>query len=130
MSSARPERSTRKGLMVCLDLEHYDFRKGSTSLIRATEGTILERIPPRVRIREGAPLELPHIMVLIDDPEDTVIGPLRTNRDRLEPLYDFELMMDSGRLAGRRVSDPALERGVVRALEALADPAPSRPGSA
>ncbi len=115
---------TRKGLMVCLDLEHYDFRKGSTSMIRATEGTILERIPPRVRIREGAPLELPHIMVLIDDPADTVIGPLRENRDRLELLYDFELMMDSGRLSGRRVSEPALERGVVRALEALADPVP------
>jgi hypothetical protein len=115
---------TRKGLMVCLDLEHYDFRKGSTSLIRATEGTILERIPPRVRIREGAPLEIPHIMVLIDDPADTVIGPLYENRDRLETLYDFELMMDSGHLAGRRVSEPDLERGVVRALEALADPGP------
>ncbi len=114
---------TRRGLVVCLDLEHYDFRKGSTSMIRATEGTILERIPPRVRIREGAPLELPHIMVLIDDPEDTVIGPLRKNRDRLELLYDFELMMDSGRLAGRRVNEPALERGVVRALEGLADTA-------
>ncbi len=115
---------TRKGLMVCLDLEHYDFQKGSTSRIRATEGTILERIPPRVRIREGAPLELPHIMVLIDDPEDTVIGPLHAGRERLEPLYDFELMMDSGRLAGRRVSDPGLERGIVRALEALSDPGP------
>lgn len=115
---------TRKGLMVCLDLEHYDFQKGSTSRIRATEGTILERIPPRVRIREGAPLEIPHIMVLIDDPEDTVIGPLNANRGRLEPLYDFELMMDSGRLAGRRVSDPDLERGILRALEALADPGP------
>jgi uncharacterized protein (DUF1015 family) len=115
---------TRKGLMVCLDLEHYDFRKGSTSRIRATEGTILERIPPRVRIREGAPFELPHIMVLIDDPADTVVGPLYENRDRLEPLYDFELMMDSGRLAGRRVSEPDLERGLIRALEALADPGP------
>ena len=55
--------------MLALDLEHYDYSKGSTSLIRATEGTILERIPPRVRIRSGAPLELPHILVLIDDPE-------------------------------------------------------------
>jgi hypothetical protein len=115
---------TRKGLMVCLDLEHYDFRKGSTSLIRATEGTILERLPPRVRVREGAPLELPHIMVLIDDPADTVLGPLYENRDRLEPLYDFDLMMDSGRLAGRRVGEADLERGVIRALEALADPGP------
>ncbi|HQF99147.1 MAG TPA: DUF1015 family protein, partial [Candidatus Aminicenantes bacterium] len=61
---------TRKGLVAALDLEHYDYRKGSTTLIRATEGTIIERIPPRVRIREGAPMELPHIMVLIDDPAD------------------------------------------------------------
>ena len=59
---------TRHGLMLALDLEQYDYNKGSTSLIRATEGTILERIPPRVRIRSGAPLELPHILVLIDDP--------------------------------------------------------------
>jgi len=116
------EDHTRKGLMACLDLEAYDYRKGSASLIRATEGTILERIPPRVRIREGAPLELPHIMVLIDDPENRVIGPLAENKDRLRKLYDFELMMDSGRLAGYRVDDPALERGVLDALRALADP--------
>jgi uncharacterized protein (DUF1015 family) len=118
----RTESHTRKGLMACLDLEAYDFRKGSKSLIRATEGTILERIPPRARIREGAPLELPHIMVLIDDPENRVIGPLAENKDRLRKLYDFELMMDSGRLAGYGVDDPALERGALDALEALADP--------
>jgi len=116
------ENHTRKGLLACLDLEAYDFRKGSKSLIRASEGTILERIPPRVRIREGAPLELPHIMVLIDDPDNTVIGPLTKNKDRLGKLYNFELMMDSGRLAGYRVDDPALERGVLDALKALADP--------
>ena len=58
----------RRGLVLCLDLERYDYNKGSTSLIRATEGTIVERLPPRMRIREGAALELPHILVLIDDP--------------------------------------------------------------
>ena len=116
------EGHTRKGLMACLDLEAYDYRKGSTSLIRATEGTILDRIPPRVRIREGAPLEIPHIMVLIDDLEDGVIGPLAEHKDRLGKLYDFELMMDSGRLAGYRVDEPGLERGVIDALQALADP--------
>jgi len=118
----RTESHTRKGLMACLDLEAYDFHKGSTSLIRATEGIILKRIPPRVRIREGAPLELPHIMVLIDDPEDRVIGPLAEKKSHLGKLYDFELMMDSGRLAGYRVDDPALERGVLDALQALVDP--------
>jgi len=111
---------TRKGLMVCLDLEHYDFRAGSTSLIRATEGTILERIPPRVKIREGAPIELPHIMVLIDDPDQTVIGPLAQKKDELEKLYDFELMMGSGRVAGYRVGDQALENGILNNLKGLA----------
>jgi uncharacterized protein (DUF1015 family) len=112
----------RKGVMVCIDLEQYDFHKGSSSLVRATEGTILERIPPRVKIREGAPLEVPHIMVLIDDPENTVIGPLTQNRDRLEKIYDFNLMLDSGHLAGFRVNDPALENGVIQNIEGLASP--------
>jgi uncharacterized protein (DUF1015 family) len=111
---------TRKGLVVCLDLEHYDFGKGSTSLIRATEGTILERIPPRVKIREGAPIELPHIMVLIDDPDNTVIGPLTQNKDQLEKLYDFELMMGSGHLTGYRIKGQTHETGVINSLKTLA----------
>ncbi len=114
---------TRKGLVAALDLEAYDFRKSSSTLIRASEGTILDRIPPRVRIREGAPIELPHIMVLIDDPENSVLGPLTRAKSRLPKLYDFELMLGSGRLAGRLVADRELEAGVVKALEALADPA-------
>jgi hypothetical protein len=112
----------RKGLMVCIDLDQYDFHKGSSSLVRATEGTILDRIPPRVKIREGAPLEVPHIMVLIDDPENTVIGPLIQNKDRLERLYDIELMMDSGHLAGYRVNEPEVENGIIQSLQALAAP--------
>jgi len=107
---------TRRGLMACLDLEHYDFRKGSTSLIRATEGTILERIPPRVKIREGAPIESPHIMVLIDDPADSVIGPLTKNKKTLHKLYDFELMLGSGRLAGFRVKGRAFGSPLARGL--------------
>ena len=77
---------TRHGVMMALDLEHYDFNKGSQSLIRATEGTIIERLPPRIRIREGAPLEIPHILVLIDDPDKTVIEPLIEARSALTPL--------------------------------------------
>jgi uncharacterized protein (DUF1015 family) len=115
-------RLTRKGLMVCLDLDQYDFRKGSSSLVRATEGTIIDRLPPRIKIREGAPLELPHIMVLIDDPENTVIGALTQGKDGLERIYDIELMMDSGHLAGYRVNDPALENGIIQSLEALVAP--------
>jgi hypothetical protein len=114
---------TRRGLVAALDLEAYDFRKGSSTLIRATEGTILDRIPPRVKIREGAPIELPHIMVLIDDAPNAVLGPLAAAKSRLSKLYDFELMLGSGRLAGWRVEDAALESGIVRALEGLADPA-------
>ncbi|MBE3088246.1 MAG: DUF1015 domain-containing protein, partial [Chloroflexi bacterium] len=117
------EGRTRHGLMVALDLERYDYNQGSQTLIRSTEGTILDRLPPRIRIRSGAPLELPHILVLIDDPEGTVIEPLTIQIDRLEKLYDFELMLGSGHLKGYRLTDPTLERQVVAALERLADPA-------
>ena len=112
----------RKGLVLCLDLEHYDFNKGSSSLIRATEGTIIERLPPRMRIREAAPLELPHIIVLIDDPGQTVIEPLSDRKGRLSKQYDFDLMMGSGHLSGYLVQDDQLEAQVVAALIALASP--------
>ena len=113
---------TRHGLMLALDLEHYDFNKGSQTLVRATEGTILDRLPPRIRIRQGAPLELPHILVLIDDPQKTVIEPTAAAAPDLPQIYDFELMLNSGHLRGWHVNNPALEAQAVRALEALADP--------
>jgi hypothetical protein len=113
---------TRKGLVMCLDLERYDYTKGSTSLIRATEGTIVDRLPPRMKIRTGAPLELPHILVLIDDPEKTVLEPLGAAKDKLQKLYDFDLMLDSGHLVGYAVNDSALEEGVIAALRGLAQP--------
>ncbi len=113
---------SRRGLVLCLDLERYDYRPGSASLIRATEGTIVDRLPPRVRIRQGAPLELPHIMVLIDDPDDRVIGPVQARRSSMPKLYDFELMMGSGKLCGYGIQDRELEQGVVAALEQLAQP--------
>ena len=113
---------TRKGLMLCLDLECYDYVPGSTSLIRATEGTIIERLPPRMKIREDAALELPHILVLIDDPLRTVIEPIGAAKASLEVLYDFDLMLDSGHLTGYAVNDAALEYSVVAALRDLARP--------
>jgi uncharacterized protein (DUF1015 family) len=112
---------TRKGIVLCLDLERYDYAKGSTSLIRATEGTIVERLPPRMKIREGAALELPHILVLIDDPKHTVIEPLSAAKSKLEKLYDFDLMLDSGHLAGYAVG-AEFENKVVDALRDLAKP--------
>ena len=74
-----------------LELEKYDYTPGSGSLIRATEGTVLERIPPRVRVRRDAPIELPHVMLLIDDPDRTVIEPLAAASGEMEKLYDFDL---------------------------------------
>jgi Protein of unknown function (DUF1015) len=112
----------RNGLVLALDLEHYDYTKGSHSLIRATEGTIIERLPPRIRIREGARLELPHILVLIDDPERTVIEPVGKSKASLKELYDFELMAGSGYLNGYLVNNPSIASGIITALEQLADP--------
>ncbi len=116
------EGKTRKGLILALDLENYDYNKGATSLIRATEGTIVERLPPRMKIRLGALLELPHILVLIDDPKGTVIEPLTAQKEHLTPRYDFDLMMNSGHLSGYVVEDTNLEFQVVAALEELARP--------
>ena len=114
--------NTRIGLILALDLECYDYNKGSTTLIRATEGTIVSRIPPRLRIREGAPVELPHILVLIDDPGRTVIEPLLKKADALESLYDTDLMLDGGHISGWLVDDPSDIQGVLDALTALTDP--------
>ncbi len=112
---------TRRGLIATLDLEHYDFNPGAKTLIRPTEGTIMERLPPRVRVREQAPLELPHVMVLIDDPQRMVIEPLFA--EPLELLYDVPLMLDSGRVRGWRLDHPLLIQWIVEQLSRLADPA-------
>ena len=112
---------TRRGLMLELDLEHYDFSRSSTSLIRPTEGTIVERLAPRIEVRRGAELELPHILVLIDDPEDTVIAPIAAAAATPGKLYDTELMLGGGRVAGYAV-DAARSAHAVQALRALAGP--------
>jgi hypothetical protein len=112
---------TRRGLMLELDLEHYDFSRGSASLIRPTEGTIVSRLAPRIEVRSGAELELPHVLVLIDDPQRTVIEPLAAARAALAPLYETALMEGGGRVAGYAV-DADSSAGVVRALAELARP--------
>ncbi len=111
----------RRGLMLELDLEHYDFSASSTSLIRPTEGTIVERLAPRIEVRRGAELELPHILVLIDDPDCSVVEPVAADRSALRPLYDTELMGGGGRVSGHALSTAQGEQ-VQRALQALADP--------
>jgi len=108
---------TRRGLVGLVDLEAYDYRATSKSPVHATEGTVESRLPPRVKIREGACLELPHIVVFIDDPENTVMGCVGEG----EKLYDFDLMDGGGRITGRRVTGEAAET-VQRALAALAEP--------
>lgn len=90
----------RRGIVGCIDLEEYDFNRGSNSVVRATEGTVLERIPPRVKIRENSPLEFPHVMILIDDEEKKTVEPLTEVKQELKKLYDFDLMADSGHLTG------------------------------
>ena len=111
-------RRSRPGLLVALDLEAYDFTPGSKTLIRATEKTVLERVPPRARIRRGAPLELPHVLMLIDDPERTVIEPLLERRETLRKLYDFPLMLEGGHVRGWAV-EGADRDGVFSAIDAL-----------
>lgn len=117
-----PDLPARWGLVAALDLEQYDFTKGSNSLIRATEGTILDRIPPRKQIRKNAPIELPHIMVLIDDPDKTVIEPLAAAAESLEKVYDFELLKNGGHVTGYRIGDEKSLEGIADALNNLADP--------
>ena len=111
----------RKGLMLCLDLECYNYNKGSKSLIRATEGTIVERLPPRIKIRQGASMELPHILVLIDDPKRTVIEPISTIKNKQDKIYDFDLMLDSGHLTGYKIL-PEYEEQIIEALRGLIEP--------
>ena len=113
---------TLTGLVLSLDLEQYDYTKGAATLIRATEQTIVERIPPRLRIRADAPLELPHILVLIDDPANSVIGPLVNKKADLPCLYDTELMLGGGHITGHLVSDGADISAVLASLTALVDP--------
>lgn len=110
------ESGARLGLIAAVDLEQYDYAPGAKPLIRATEGTITERIPPRMRIREGACLELPHVMLLIDDPEMTAIEPLYERLRTNAPLYDFELMEGGGHLRGWAAEDSSETQALSNAL--------------
>ncbi|WP_298017469.1 DUF1015 domain-containing protein [uncultured Dysosmobacter sp.] len=111
----------RHGLIGMVDLERYDFTPGSGALIRATEGTVLSRIPPRVRVRRDAALELPHVMLLIDDPKRTVIEPLAAQSAALERVYAFGLQQGGGHLAGWKLT-AAQTDAAADALAALCTP--------
>ena len=98
------------GLLGALDLEEYDFREGTKPKVRATEGTILSRIPPREKIRENAVLELPHVLLLLDDAEKQLIEPLAAQKNSFRKLYDFDLMQNGGHVAGWAVEGEAAEK--------------------
>lgn len=111
----------RRGLMLSFDLDAYEYTPGSTSPIRPTEKTVVERIPPRLKVREGAAIELPHIMLLIDDPGRSVIEPLYERRAEFSKLYDVELMQGGGHLAGWFIPESAETDALLDALAKLGD---------
>lgn len=113
---------TRRGVVLSFDLEAYDYQAGSQSLIRPTEKTVVERIPPRLAVREGASLELPHIMLLIDDPDRKVIEPLFADKDAFHKAYDTDLMLDGGHLSGWFVPEGKETAALIEHLNGLADP--------
>ena len=112
---------TRRGVVLSFDLEAYDYQAGSQSLIRPTEKTVVERIPPRLAVREGASLELPHIMLLIDDPDRKVIEPLFADKDAFRKAYDTDLMLDGGHLSGWFVPEGKETAALIERLNGLAD---------
>lgn len=119
------ERSTpfspaRFGLVLAVDLEAYSYEAGAKAQIKATEATIVERIPPRLKIRESASIEFPHVMLLYDDREDSVLGALKARRDSMEKLYDFDLNMGGGHIKGYFVPESDA-RSAAQAFSALAD---------
>ncbi|MDR2500870.1 MAG: DUF1015 domain-containing protein [Treponema sp.] len=128
----------RRGLVLAIDLEHYDWREAAQPLIRATEGTAPERLPPRMAIRRGAPLEIPHIILLIDDEEDALLPSLGRRAQERPPLYEASFMGKAGSLTGwalDREEDWAVLAGGLetlarRSLARYAGPSPAGKGSA
>lgn len=108
----------RLGLVIAIDLDEYEYEADKSGRIRATEKTVPERIPPRVRIRKNAPIELPHVLVLIDDRDDLVIHDLYNERKHFDLLYDFKLNMNGGHLKGYHIKDT---QTVIDRLEQLSD---------
>lgn len=109
----------RAGIVGAIDLEQYDYNKGSKSQVRATEATVVERIPPRIKVRCGAPIELAHIMILIDDVQKCVIEPLALKKDRFEKVYDFDVMKNGGHITGW-VVDKSTQQELLATLEKFA----------
>merc|ERR1719215_2159707 len=112
--------ASRKGLIMAVDLDEYNYNCPEPTLIRPTEKTIVARLPPRIAIRENAPLELPHIIMIIDDPNKTVIEPLFTADGLTEPEYTCSLFKGAGEVKGLKVTEKGTEH-VASAMKALAE---------
>lgn len=110
----------REGVIGIVDLEDYSYEKGSQTLIRATEKTVIERIPPRMKVRENAELELPHIMILIDDESKTIIENLKKEVKQTDVVYDFDLMQNGGHIKGYKLNDESIHE-IINKLGHLAD---------
>ncbi len=110
----------REGLMGMVDLEDYSYEKGSQTLIRATEKTVIERIPPRLKVRENALLELPNIMILIDEEKKKIIEDLKNEVTDSDVVYDFDLMENGGHIKGYKLNNDSMTK-VEEGLEALCD---------
>jgi uncharacterized protein (DUF1015 family) len=110
---------TRAGLVTSIDLDAYEWKPGSTALIRATEATVPSRLPPRMEIRRGAPLELPHVMLLVNDAEKALVEGAGARAKKAAPLYDTDLMLDGGHITGWAVTGEALD-GVREAASRVA----------
>jgi len=115
-----PSGKVREGIVGKIDLEAYDYNKGSKTPVRATEGTVLSRIPPRVRVRRGAALELPHVMILIDDAENRLFSLLGERKDGMKKAYAFDLMQGGGRVEGY-FTDAATQKDVLSILADLGE---------
>lgn len=120
---------TRKGLVLAVDLEKYEWKPGSKALIRATEATVPERIPPRMKIRTGASLELPHIMLLANDPDDLLVGGAGKIAKTSSPVYDGDLMLNSGHITGWAVKGSEAENLLENALSSLAKAGTDKDGN-
>ena len=110
----------RQGIVGKIDLEEYSYEKGRTSQVRATEATVIERIPPRVKIRKNASLELPHIMILIDDEKKNIIEPLSSLSENMQKLYDFELMQNGGKIKGYLIPED-VQKNIFAELDELGE---------
>lgn len=116
-----PETTSRKGLLISVDLDKYDFSADSKSMIRATERTVTDRLPPRIKIRKDASLELPHVMLLIDDPKKTLIETLFDQKEKYTKVYDFDLSKNSGHISGYFINSDEAITLITTAFEGLVE---------